>query len=135
MSRTHNIANTRVMLPLALALLLVLGNGCSGDCGWGANAQTFVDDNRNGTWDQGESPLSKVRLDVTDRQGNGDYGGWWESDDTGNAYIAFFVTCKRRIEFVLSATPPEGFTPTTPERIDAGSETGQTFTFGFTRER
>jgi hypothetical protein len=120
---------------LALMLLPAVVGGCSKDCQWSATTQAFVDDNLNGTWDQTESPLSGVGYHVQDTRGNSRYGGGWKSDHKGNEYIAFFVTCDRRIDFVLSATPPEGYTPTTPVTIDAGSQPGKTFTFGFIRNQ
>jgi hypothetical protein len=72
-----------------------------------------------------------VKFGVVDTQGKSGYGGGWETDASGTVYVAFFISCNRRTEFVLSATPPEGYVPTTPERIDAGSASGKTFTFGF----
>jgi hypothetical protein len=133
MSNASNIARAWVALLLALALLPAFASGCSADCGWTTKAQAFVDDNHNGRWDQGESPLSGVKFRVVDAQGNSDYGGGWESDDSGNAPIAFFVSCNRSTEFVLFATPPEGFVLTTAEWVDAGSESGKTFAFGFAK--
>lgn len=124
-----------IVLLLALALLSVLANGCSADCQWSTKAQAFLDDNHNGTWDQGESPLSGVKFSVEDTRGRTGYGGEWESDDSGHAYIVFFVPCGRSTEFVLFSTPPEEFVLTTPHRVDTGSESGKTFAFGFAKSK
>jgi hypothetical protein len=76
-----------------------------------------------------------VKFRVVDAQGKSGYGGGWETDASGNVYVTFFISCNRRTEFVLSATPPEGYVSTTPERIDAGAESGKTFTFGFAKSQ
>jgi hypothetical protein len=134
MPHTSKNSRTCIVLLFALAVLLILAVGCSHDCQWDAKAQAFLDDNRNGTWDQGESALSGVTFHVADDRGKARSGSW-ESDSTGNAFIAFFVSCDERTEFLLFATPPDEYVGTTPDHVDAGSRRGNTFTFGFIKEQ
>lgn len=120
---------------LVLMLLPALVSGCSSDCSWGTKAQAFVDENLNGRWDEGESPLSGVKFFVVDAQGNSGYGGGWESDRSGNAFIGFLTSCNESADYILSAATPEGFMLTTPQRVEAGSESAKTFTFGFAKRK
>ena len=122
------------MLP-ALVLVSALVVGCSHDCSWNARAQAFVDDNANGRWDHGELALSGVKLHVTDSRGNSGYGGEWESNRSGDAFVAFFVPCDEHKQFMLFATPPNGYVGTTPDHVIAGSQSGNIFTFGFVRDQ
>ncbi len=117
-----------------LAVSALLG-GCSSDCGWHSKTQAFVDENANGKWDGNEPPLSGARFFVTDASGKSGYGGHWVSDGTGTAYLSFFVACNRVPEFLVFAAPPEGYRLTSPELVEAGSQSGQTFTFGFTENK
>ncbi len=136
MCRASDYQNTHIWIALLLVLVLLpaLVSGCSADCGWSTKATAFVDDNRNGIRDKEESALPGVTFFVMDTQGNSNYGRW-ESDVSGTVSIAFFVECNRNTAFTLSASPPEGFVLTTPQRVDAGSESGKTFTFGFDKAK
>ncbi|HEX9987821.1 MAG TPA: hypothetical protein VGE45_04985 [Chloroflexia bacterium] len=131
-SNSHSIG--AITLLLLVALLSLLG-GCSADCSWEGTAQAFVDENTNARWDEGEKPLPGAKFHVKDTNGNDGYGGEWVSDSTGRAFIAFFVSCNRDTDFVVYAEPPEGYGFTTSERLEAGSERGRTFPFGFIRKK
>jgi len=129
------VHKVRVGLMLLFVLFPTFGGGCrGGDCSWDTIAQAYVDDNRNGARDPGEVGMAGVMVAVVDSKGNS-RGSSWESNAAGNAQIAFFVSCSERSQFMLSAKPPEGYLLTTPERIDAGSESGMVFSFGFASDK
>lgn len=125
-------------LPIVVAVLManafvaIVPSGCSADCDWHATVQAFVDKNANGTWETDEPPLQGAEFHVKDTNGNSYYTQ--ESDNTGLGHIDFFISCNGTSEFVVFAKPPQGYQLTTPDHIDAGSDSGKTFTFGFAKK-
>lgn len=128
-------ASRCVVAILCFMGVTVISSGCSADCGWNGKVQAFIDENSNGKWDADESPLPNVKFTIIDRAITNSSGSEWESDSSGNARPAFFISCNNYTNLVISAEVPENLILTTSERLEVGSESGKTFAFGFARKK
>ena len=114
----------------SLALALFLLAGCSLDCGVSATARTFLDQNENGVWDAGESPLPDVQCFMESSQGVAI--GEATSDLNGDARLQVMQAgCPKGAVFWVYAEPPPGYRLTTLARLTGREPAQQPFLFGF----
>lgn len=131
---------TNGLKPILVAtaiLLLLNGTACTADCAWFDEVNAWVDENQNGVWDPGEEPLAGVEFIIDDVRNNyQDVGDEAISDEQGEAQLSVWLPGCPTVEFEISAIPPEGFQPTTPERISVSKKSlrnpgEEVFIFGF----
>ena len=102
------------------------------DCLWVRKVQAFTDGNRNKVWDRGELPLAGAAFYVDDIYNHyTDVGGEAISDNQGKAVVAVRLPGCPRVDFEVYAQPPEGYVPTTPERVHAILGEDEPLLFGF----
>ncbi len=116
-----------------IAALLLPTSGCSIPgivfCDGSADAKIFVwnDANRNGKLDNGEQPLSRVKVGVGSAETLTDESGWATP-------VEFTAGCCSkscmRGEMAVAYAPP-GYEPTTPAELPLTEMNGQSFQFGF----
>jgi hypothetical protein len=131
---------TQVYRWLSITLLVLLavvilaagwpGRFAAGDCVWARSAKAWVDQNRNGTWDNTERPLPDVQFFVDDvRNELADVAQSTISDGRGAAVVRVLLPDCRNTRFEIYARPPESYESTTKARMP-GRGTGP-FLFGF----
>lgn len=143
-------ASLLILIFVAIAVLLLLGpvvgnvfsNLPDTSIGMNGVAQAWIDENENGIWEAGESPLQEVEFSITYSSDS-----WNTSTRTshtksnwrgrGNFPEVRLPYCPDRTEVYAKA--PDGYRLTTPEYIDAGEgcvawDRGidNPFLFGFT---
>lgn len=127
-----------VVIVIILALLgPIIGNVYSvqqheGDCAFFGHAEAFLDENANGSWDNGEQALSGIRIKI----GNMKTGSARESrvtnvEGTGSLYFMIFRTnCENEFDVYVDVPTKYQLTTPTYSRIKP-SESHRTFSFGF----
>ena len=102
--------------PTATATPYPMPVEAHGDCGWESDVLTFIDENANKRWDASEPPLPGVKIYATDILDNEIVGGG-KTDEKGRTLLTVFMSGCKDIEFEIYAGVPEGYMPTTAERI------------------
>lgn len=103
------------------------------DCRWEREAHAYVDENANKLLDTGEGPLQGVIFYVDDTLNSyNKVGSPATSDAEGNAALVVDLAGCPQAEFEVYVEPPEGYTLTTDERVQASGElSGDQIAFGF----
>ena len=131
------VKGLKSILVSAAILLLLNGVACTADCAWYDEASAWVDENQNGVWDPEEEPLAGVEFIIDDvRNKYQDVGDEAISNEEGKAQLSVWLPGCPSVEFEISAKPPEGFQPTTPDRVSVSRRAirnpgKNVFTFGF----
>jgi len=110
---------------------------------WEGEARAWIDENKNGKWDNSEKPLAKVNflVDIVMESGQIGLSDSATSNQDGAAYLSdSFVTTSRGgqcvygcvKDWIVRSTVPEGLQRTTPGRIRDSDHRGGPFFFGFT---
>jgi len=90
--------------------------------------KAWIDENKNGEWDNSEEPLKDIRFAVEGAR----RFAVLENDVEGGAFLTvFWDDCDCRAFEVVVEVPP-GFTPATPERISIDPSDEEPILFGFT---
>jgi hypothetical protein len=106
------------------------------DCIWSGKGSAFVDENSNQQRDIGEAPLAGVRFHVDDPYNNlFDVAGEAISDEHGAATFGVGLPGCPKTEFEVYTEPLDGYELTTPARLRPLGSNGETFSFGFKRNR
>lgn len=111
--------NTLPMYILAFVLSSLLLVGCGVDCSWFGEGQAWIDENENGIWDAGESPLPGVSMSVQDLRNDVD-GEGGETGADGKVNLSLFIPGCMRVTIEVSATAPSGYRSTTEEEVRVG---------------
>jgi hypothetical protein len=113
-----------------LILALTLLTGCSGDCDWSARVRAWVDENGNGVWDVGETPLSNVKIVVESYHIPGIPEA--VSNDAGEAQLYTLIGgCPKEAVLFVYALPPSGYRPSRRSLKPASGTDERVFEFGF----
>ena len=104
------------------------------DCAWRGEAQAWVDENSDGTWDPNELPLAGVEFIVDDinlggRRTFGEGVGSSVSDADGSVELRVFVAGCPETKMVVYPREPDGYCLTTAFLLD-GQKSGP-YSFGF----
>lgn len=104
------------------------------ECLWAGEAKAWDDENANGLWDAGESPLAGV---VVAAGVGGSFGGRnpRSTDASGRVALGSSLHACTTPEVELQAGPPPGYRPTTAASIRVGARDRGPHLFGFARER
>jgi hypothetical protein len=86
----------------------------------------WTDVNGDGLREDGEPPLDGAKFAIIDERELGEYGSALPWHGSGEYFFHFMYPCGKR-QWVISATPPHGYRPTTPNRLPEGP----TLLFGF----
>lgn len=135
-----------LMTILAISLMVfsvlhyILRVGSIADCAWHSSAKTWVDLNRDGLVNNGEPPLSDVKIHIDDVQNQLVDVGWPTiTDKNGDARLNALVLmlgCSD-VLFEVYANAPEGYHMTTKPRIEVNRDfwgslgTENVYYFGF----
>ena len=105
------------------------------DCVWSGKGQAFVDINENGVWDAGEAPLRGVSFTIENSRDNfRRVGAPSITGPDGSAVLTTgLMGCSAAFE--VYPNPVDGYRLTTPTRLKASYDPGQTFTYGFAPQR
>lgn len=119
---------TRLLcITMLMPLLSVTGCGC--DRIFWAAPQAWIDENRNGQRETGESPLSGVTFIASDRRGTVSWQVSGTSDASGVAHLSTMYGFQGSAEWIVEAQPPSGYQGTTPLKVAQGAS----YKFGFAR--
>lgn len=117
--------------------LLASQTACSGDCIWYDEAKAWVDENKNGVWDDDEKPLAGVQFFIDDTlNGHVDVGEEAISGEEGNAELSVWLPGCPSVEFEVYVKSPDGFEVFTADRVlvtkkEIRNPGENTFLFGF----
>jgi len=89
-------------------------------------ARAWTDENRNGVWDSDEPPLADVKFWYEYPRENGNKSATLHPQATSDRSGVAILTYDAPWKAVVYAEAPQGFHPTTPERLE-----GAPFRFGF----
>ncbi len=90
-----------------------------GDCGWSAPVRSWVDDDGNGTWDEGEAPLEFVAVHVNDVKNDyRDVGlDTAVTDWNGETRVTVWLPGCPKARFEVYALAPEGYQALRPDPV------------------
>ena len=124
------------------AVHYILRAGGVTDCTWYASARTWIDANRDGRVDPGESPLGDVKIHVADLQNQLATVSWPAiTDQDGDVQLSMSIPGCVDTIFEIYVDIPEGYRITTRPRLAVqpeiweSSSTGRVYYFGFAPER
>ncbi|MGN6675032.1 MAG: hypothetical protein ACTHMA_17180, partial [Thermomicrobiales bacterium] len=86
---------------VAVLLTLMFLAGCGCDQVFSATAQTWLDENHNGMWDVGESPLPGVTIMAIDQRGVVSLKPSGVSDTSGTARLYTMYGCTGNAEWII----------------------------------
>ena len=122
---------------IIVVCLIGFGASIHGDCGWNTTVLSWVDENGNGKWDRGESPLEGVQLHVNDTLNNyEDVGSRSTSDWNGRSNVSVWLPGCPSARFEVYALPPTGYQSTTNNTVQItgpGYGNRDRIQFGFSR--
>jgi streptogramin lyase len=106
--------------------IAAITGGFPPDCMWSATGVAWVDQDANGTWDDGEPPLPGVTFRV-----NG-WGNGYPSDWRGESSLTIWLPGCPDENFEILPDTPVGYEPTYTSQPTVGvRSSGNTFAFGF----
>jgi hypothetical protein len=130
-----------VALLFFSAIHYILGASHVTDCTWYASARTWIDDNGDGRVNPGESPLSDVKIHVTDLQHQLTSVSWPAvTDQDGDVQLSMSIPGCADTIFEIYVDIPEGYRITTRPRLAVrpdiweSSSTEPVYYFGFAPE-
>lgn len=101
----------------------ILRVGSVADCAWHSSAKTWIDSNRDGRINHGESPLAGVAIHIDDIENNLVDVGWPAiTDEHGNVQLNVSIPNCSNSVFEIYADLPEGFRVTTRPRIEVNRD-------------
>ncbi len=115
--------------PLLPAIMIVLQNMGRSDCQWSASATTWIDVNRNGQYENDETPLANVQFFVDDVTAGSTHMSAGISNTDGKASLSIFIDGCAEDEMRLYPEIPADYCLTTPENGTSDAE--QPYQFGF----
>ena len=111
------------------------------DCIWYASAQTWIDSNRDGLVNPGESPLRDVKIHVADLQNQLATVSWPAiTDQDGDVQLSMSIPGCANTIFEIYVDVPEGYRITTRPRLAVqptlweSSSKERVYYFGFAPE-
>ena len=111
------------------------------DCTWYASVRTWIDANADGRVNPGESPLSDVKIHVTDLQNQLTAISWPAiTDQDGDVQLSMSIPGCTDTIFEIDVDIPEGYRITTRPRLAVqpefweSSSTERVYYFGFVPE-
>src|SRR6266540_508691 len=101
----------------------ILRAGGVTDCAWHSSAKAWIDSNRDGLVNQGESPLSNVAIHIDDVENHLIDVGWPAiTDQYGKVQLHVSTPDCSNSVFEVYADLPEGFRMTTRPRIEVNRD-------------
>jgi len=117
------IAISTVALIFFSALHYILRSGGVADCVWHSSAKAWIDSNRDGLLNHGESPLRNVAIHVDDVENNLIDIGWPAiTDQFGDVQLNVSIPDCSNSVFEIYVDLPEGFRVTTTPRIEVNRD-------------
>jgi hypothetical protein len=136
------IAVSTVALIFFSVLHYILRSGDLSNCAWHSSAKAWIDSNRDGLVNHGESPLRNVAIHIDDIANNLIDIGWPAiTDQDGAAQLNVSISDCSNSVFEIYADLPEGFHLITNPRIEVNRDfwgsLGQEniYYFGFTSDK
>jgi len=117
------IAISTVALIFFSALHYILRSGGVADCVWHSSAKAWIDSNRDGLLNHGESPLRNVAIHIDDVENNLIDIGWPAiTDQFGHVQLNVSIPDCSNSVFEIYVDLPEGFRVTTTPRIEVNRD-------------
>ena len=117
------ITISTVALIFFSMLHYILRVGGVADCAWHSSAKAWIDSNRDGLVNPGESPLRNVAIHIDDVENNLSDIGWPAiTDKNGNVRLNVSIPDCSNTVFEIYADLPEGFRVTTRPRIEVNRD-------------
>jgi hypothetical protein len=117
------IAISTVALIFFSVLHYILRSGGVADCVWHSSAKAWIDSNRDGFLNHGESPLRNVAIHVDDVGNNLIDIGWPAiTDQLGQVQLNVSIPDCSNSVFEIYVDLPEGFHVTTQPRIEVNRD-------------
>jgi len=120
----------------------ILRVGSVADCAWHGSAKAWIDSNRDGLVNNGESPLRNVAIHIDDVENNLIDVGWPAiTDKYGDAQLNVSIPDCSNSVFEIYADLPEGFRVTTRPWIEVNRDfwgslgAENTYYFGFISDK
>jgi hypothetical protein len=136
------ITISTIALIFFSTLHYILRSGGVVDCAWHSSAKAWIDSNRDGLVNKGESPLRNVVIHVDDVENNLMDVGWPAvTDQDGDVELHVSIPDCSKSVFQIYVDLPKGFRLTTRPRIEVNRDfwgrlgAENTYYFGFTSEK
>jgi len=136
------ITVSTVVLIFFSMLHYILRSGAVADCAWHSTAKAWIDSNRDGLVNHGESPFPNVAIHIDDVQNNLIDVGWPAiTDQFGDVQLNVSIPDCSNSVFEIYADVPEGFRLTTRPRIEVtrdfwgNLDTENIYYFGFISDK
>ena len=136
------ITVSSVALIFFSTLHYILRVGGVADCAWHGSAKAWIDSNRDGLVNHGESPFPNVAIHIDDVQNNLIDVGWPAiTDQFGDVQLNVSIPDCSNSVFEIYADVPEGFRLTTRPRIEVtrdfwgNLDTENIYYFGFISDK